>query len=104
MLQEAVVCSHFVNAILYHCLWNGTVSVATSSEWNKYFKVTPSDLFREFCINEGLFFNRNAKLVGLQHKGELVTDFRRNSEVVTNLRYAADVLSMKEDSVKQLFE
>jgi len=71
-LQQNVVCSHFVNAVLYAAVDpEGTLATATDHDYDEIFKVSPSQMWFEFLHRRGLWADTHAVFVGLQHKGNL---------------------------------
>jgi hypothetical protein len=76
-LQQGVICSHFVNAVLYAALIHGgTISTATDHRFDDIFKVSPAQMWREFLYRQGLWARADACFVGLQHKGNLNREIR----------------------------
>lgn len=72
ILQQAVVCSHFVNAVLYSAVRpGGTLATATNHAYDEIFKVSPAQMWREFINGRGLWAETHAVFMGLQHKGNL---------------------------------
>jgi len=71
-LKQAVVCSHFVHAVLYAAVTpGGTLRTATDHEWDNIFKISPSHMWTEFLNHKGVWASLNAEYVGLQHRGVL---------------------------------
>jgi hypothetical protein len=73
--RQKVVCSHFVHAVLYAAAYpGGTIAVATSHEYNDYFKICPEHLYRQYLKNEGgtVISKFRFIFVGMQHKGILI--------------------------------
>jgi hypothetical protein len=73
-MAQAVVCSHFVHAVL----WNAaeamvTVRAATMHEFDNVFKISPSHLWRQFRKKQGVFDEPYllASFKGIQTKGRL---------------------------------
>lgn len=74
ILQQRVICSHFVNAVLYAAIWpiNGTIATATDHKFDGIFKIGPAQIWYEFMNKIGIWlYAQDAKFVGLQHKGNL---------------------------------
>ncbi len=71
VLQQRVICSHFVNAVLYAAVGNGTLATATDHAFDDVFKVSPAQMWCEFMSRQGIWAGANAVFVGLQHKGNL---------------------------------
>lgn len=72
ILQQRVICSHFVNAVLYAAVRpGGTLATATNHAYDEIFKVSPAQMWREFLHRRGLWAETRAVFVGLQHKGSL---------------------------------
>ncbi|WP_028866024.1 hypothetical protein [Psychromonas aquimarina] len=72
VLQQRVVCSHFVNAVLYASVRpQGTLAAATEHAYDEIFKIGPAQMWREFMLKQGLWAQLGAAFVGLQHKGSL---------------------------------
>ena len=71
-LKQAVVCSHFVHAVLNAALVPGaTLRTATDHKWDRIFKISPSHMWTEFIHKKGLWGKLDAFYVGMQHKGIL---------------------------------
>lgn len=71
-LQQRVICSHFVNAVLYAAVRpGGTIATATDHAYDEIFKVGPAQMWGEFLHRRGLWSKAHAVFVGLQHKGNL---------------------------------
>ena len=72
VLQQLVICSHFVNAVLYAAIRpGGTLATATDRAYDEIFKVSPAQMWREFMGKQGLWAQTHAVFVGVQHKGRL---------------------------------
>ncbi|WP_019615551.1 hypothetical protein [Psychromonas ossibalaenae] len=72
VLQQRVVCSHFVNAVLYASVkQEGTLAAATMHAHDKIFKIGPAQMWKEFMEKQGLWGLLGAFFVGVQHKGRL---------------------------------
>ncbi len=71
VLKQAVVCSHFVHAVLYAAATSGTLRTATDHRWDAIFKISPSHMWTEFVTKRGLWSQLEAGYMGLQHKGKL---------------------------------
>ena len=72
LMKQAVVCSHFVHAVLYAASVPGaTLRTATDHKWDHIFKISPSHMWTEFIHKKGLWANLDAFYVGMQHKGIL---------------------------------
>jgi hypothetical protein len=78
-LRQCVVCSHFVNAVLYAVVKKGTVATATDHEFDEVFKISPPQMWREFMFRQGLWREADAVFVGVQHKGVLDPSPQLNS-------------------------
>jgi hypothetical protein len=75
VLQQAVICSHFVNAVLYAAVRpDGTLATASDHCFDDLFRVSPSQMWREFIERQGIWREVNAIFVGIQHKGKLRPD------------------------------
>lgn len=71
-LKQAVVCSHYVHAVLYAASVPGaTLRTATDHRWDRYFKISPSHMWTEFVSRKGLWAQLDAFYVGMQHQGML---------------------------------
>ncbi len=72
VLQQMVICSHFVNAVLYAAIRpGGTLATATDHAYDEIFKVSPAQMWREFMYKQGLWSEADAHFVGVQHRGKL---------------------------------
>ncbi|MES9833646.1 MAG: hypothetical protein ABW139_15525 [Candidatus Thiodiazotropha sp. DIVDIV] len=71
-LQQRVICSHFVNAVLYAAIWpNGTVATATDHTYDDIFKISPAEMWKDFKFKLGIWSRAQAVFIGLQHKGKV---------------------------------
>ncbi len=71
-MKQAVVCSHFVHAVLYTAIVpGGTLRTATNHKFDQIFKISPSHMWTEFLHGKGVWGTLNAFYVGMQHKGIL---------------------------------
>jgi hypothetical protein len=71
-MKQAVVCSHFVHAVLYAAVVpGGTLRTATDHRWDDVFKISPSHMWTEFLHGRGLWATLNAYFVGVQRRGIL---------------------------------
>lgn len=72
VLQQRVICSHFVNAVLYAALTpGGTIAAATDHMFDSTFKVSPAQMWKEFVSKQGIWARAGAGFAGVQHKGHL---------------------------------
>jgi len=77
VIQQRVICSHFVNAVLYMAFRRkGTIAAATSHEYDDIFKVSPAQMWKEFLYKQGVWAEPGVEafFAGLQHKGEILPD------------------------------
>jgi hypothetical protein len=75
-LQQRVICSHFVNAVLYASIRpGGTLATATDHAYDEVFKVSPAQMWLEFMTKGGMWAETDAVFVGLQHRGRLDPGF-----------------------------
>ena len=70
-MQQRVVCSHFVHAVLYAAIGQVTLRTATHHKMDHVFKISPSHLWRQFRRGEGIWGIAGARCVGFQRKGTL---------------------------------
>ncbi|MET0009688.1 MAG: hypothetical protein ABW124_00080 [Candidatus Thiodiazotropha sp. 6PLUC9] len=72
VLQQTVICSHFVNAVLYAAIWpNGTLATATDHTYDDIFKISPAEMWKDFKLKLGIWSRAQAVFIGLQHKGKV---------------------------------
>ena len=72
VLQQRVICSHFVNAVLYAAIMpGGTLATATDHHFDHVFKVSPAQMWQEFMSKRGIWALTHAVFIGVQHKGNL---------------------------------
>lgn len=72
VLQQRVICSHFVNAVLYAAVRpQGTVAAATDHDFDRIFKISPAQMWNEFMNKQGIWAQLGAVFAGVQHKGKL---------------------------------
>jgi len=70
-MQQRVVCSHFVHAVLYAAIQGGTLRTATDHSVDEIFMIGPSHLWGQFRRGQGVWATAGAKCVGVQKDGVL---------------------------------
>ena len=70
-LSQLVVCSHFVNAVMYAAVRGGTLAAATHPDMDHVFKVSPAHLWGQFKQRSGIWQWTKSEFAGVQKDGIL---------------------------------
>lgn len=78
-LDQMVVCSHFVHAVLWAAADPVvTLKAATTHRLENVFKISPSHLWAQFCTGQGVWAKLPASFKGIQQHGQLVQMARKD--------------------------